>query len=90
MIALGRVGHPIFPLFFMGYKMCKSNVSIAQKGGDTLYKKKRLRNFVRHRRYTQYIEWGGGGFWRETITRENKKLEGGSRKNGKLLIERVN
>jgi hypothetical protein len=41
MIALGRAGHPILPLFFMGYKMCKSNVSIAQKGGDTLYKKKR-------------------------------------------------
>jgi hypothetical protein len=86
MIALGRASHPILPLFFMGYKMCKSNVSIAQKGGDTLYKKKR----------GWETSWGIDGIHnissggRETITRENKKLEGGSRKNGKLLIERVN
>jgi hypothetical protein len=37
---------------------------------------------------TVYTIYRVGG--RETITRENKKLEGGSRKNGKLLIERVN
>jgi predicted nucleic acid-binding Zn ribbon protein len=86
MIALGRAGHPILPLFFMGYKMCKSNVSIAQKGGDTLYKKKEVEKL--REASTVYTIYRVGG--RETITRENKKLEGGSRKNGKLLIERVN
>jgi len=58
------------PSFFVGYKMCKSNVSIApNREGHSIKEVEKLRDASTV--HTIYRRRG------EKITRENKKLEGG-------------